>query len=305
MSLITNRTNENATVEIDYSKCNHCGLCVNVCKDLTLLIKDEKVIVNSEPLFGCIGCGQCVAICPNDSISLQGRTLSMEDFVDLPPKEDKADYFKLYSLLLSRRSVRDFKDKEIPVEIINKILDCSRTAPMGIPPSDVEVLVLNGKDKVKIFSDDVIDYFAEARIIFNKHTLWLMRPFMKKSDYEVFKSFLIPMIDFFVMKKDVGEDWLLYEAPLAMYFYNSSYSDPADAYITATYAMLAGESLGLGSCMIGSISPFLEHSGKKIKAKYGINQNSKQGIFIIFGYPRNKYQKAIKRTFGKVIFSNN
>ena len=305
MSLITNRTNENATVEIDYSKCNHCGLCVNVCKDLTLLIKDEKVIVNSEPLFGCIGCGQCVAICPNDSISLQGRTLSMEDFVDLPPKEDKADYSKLYSLLLSRRSVRDFKDKEIPVETINKILDCSRTAPMGIPPSDIEVLVLNGKDKVKVFSDDVIDYFAKARIIFNKHTLWLMRLIMKKSDYEVFKSFLIPMINFFVMKKEKGEDWLLYGAPLAMYFYNSSYSDPADAYIAATYAMLAGESLGLGSCMIGSISPFLEHSGKKIKAKYGINKNSKQGIFIIFGYPRNKYQKAIKRTFGKVIFSNN
>jgi ferredoxin len=305
MSLITNRTSENATVKIDYSKCNHCGLCVNVCKDLTLVFKNEKVIINSEPLFGCIGCGQCVAICPNDAITMHGRTLTMEDFVDLPRIEDKIDYLKLYSLLLSRRSVRDFKDKEIPLEIINKILDCSRTAPMGIPPSDVEVLILNGKDKVKIFSDDVIDYFAKTRIIFNKHTLLLMRPFMKKSDFEVFKTFLIPMIDFFVKKKELGEDWLLYGAPLAMYFYNSSYSDSADAYIAATYAMLAGESIGLGNCMIGSISPFLEHSGKKIKAKYGINKNSKQGIFIIFGYPKYKYQKAIKRTFGKVIFSNN
>jgi len=81
MSLITNRTSENATVKIDYSQCNHCGLCVNVCKDLTLIIKDEKVIINSEPLFGCIGCGQCVAICPNDAISLNGRTLTMEEFI--------------------------------------------------------------------------------------------------------------------------------------------------------------------------------------------------------------------------------
>lgn len=305
MSLITNRARENAIVKIDYLKCNHCALCVNVCKDLTLLVKDEKVVINSEPLFGCMGCGQCVAICPIDAITVVGRTLTMEDFVDLPRKEDRADYSKLYSLLLSRRSVRDFKDKEIPLEIINKIMDCSSTAPMGIPPSDVEVLVINGKDKVKKFSDNVIDYFAKTRMIFNKHTLWLMRPFMKKSDYEVFKTFLIPMIIFFVMKKAKGEDWLFYRAPLAMYFYNSSYSDPADAYIAATYAMLAGESLGLGSCMIGSISPFLEHSGKKIKAKYGINKNSRQGIFVIFGYPKYKYQKAIKRTFGKVIYSNN
>ena len=111
MSLITNRTSENATVKIDYSQCNHCGLCVNVCKDLTLIIKDEKVIINSKPLFGCIGCGQCVAICPNDAISLNGRTLTMEDFIQLPPKEQRADYQSLYPLLLSRRSVRDFKGK--------------------------------------------------------------------------------------------------------------------------------------------------------------------------------------------------
>ncbi len=151
MSLITNRTSKNATVKINYSQCNHCGLCVNVCKDLTLIIKDEKVIINSKPLFGCIGCGQCVAICPNDAISLNGRTLTMEDFIDLPRKRRQEQIIQnLYSLLLSRRSVRDFKDKEIPVEIINKILECSSTAPMGIPPSDVEVLVLNGKDKVKI-----------------------------------------------------------------------------------------------------------------------------------------------------------
>lgn len=305
MSLITNRTSENATIKIDYSKCNHCGLCVNVCKDLTLIIRDEKVIINSRPLFGCIGCGQCVAICPIDAISLNGRTLTMADFIQLPPKEQRADYQSLYPLLFSRRSVRDFKEKEIPEDFVNEILKCSSTAPMGIPPSDVEVLIINGKDKVKKFSVDIIDYFAKVRILFNKHSLWLMRPFMKKSDYEVFKTFLIPMIDFFVKKKELGEDWLLYGAPLAMYFYNSSYSDSADAYIAATYAMLAGESIGLGSCMIGSISPFLEHSGKKIKAKYGINKNSKQGIFIIFGYPKYKYQKAIKRTFGKVIFSKN
>lgn len=305
MPLITNRTSENAAVNINYSKCNNCGLCVEVCKDLTLLMKDEKVIVNSKPLFGCIGCGQCVAVCPSDAITINGRTLTMEDFTQLPSKEQRADFQSLYSLLLSRRSVRDFKDKEIPQEVVNEIINGSSTAPMGIPPSDVEVIVLHGKEKVKMFSDDIIGLFSTMHKFVNKNTLWLLRPFMKKSDYQVFSSFIIPMIDFFIMKNNEGEDWLLYSAPLAMYFYNSSYSDPADAYIAATYAMLAGESLGLSSCMIGSISPFLEHSGKKIKAKYGLDKNSKQGIFIIFGYPKYKYQKAIKRSFSKVVFYNN
>ena len=303
MSLITSRTNKNALIQIDYSKCNNCGLCVNVCKDLTLQLKNDKVIISSEPLFGCIGCGQCVAVCPNESVSIEGRTLTMNDFIPLHPNEEKANYNQLHSLLISRRSVRDFKDKEIPADIVERILKASCTAPMGIPPSDVEVLVLLGKDKVKNFSDDVIDFFAQTNKFINKHTLWLLKPFMKKPDYEMFKTFIIPMLSYFIMKKKAGEDWLLYHAPLAMYFYNSQYSDPADAYIAATYAMIAAESLGLGSCMIGSVSPFLEHGGKKIKEKYGINKNSKQGIVVIFGYPKYKYHKAIKRTFAKMIYN--
>ncbi len=112
MVLITNRTNENATIKIDYSNCNNCGLCSKVCKDQTLLVIDKKLIINTDPLFGCIGCGQCVAICPYDAISIDGRTLTMEDFVTIPPKENRAGYNELFPLLLSRRSVRDFKNKE-------------------------------------------------------------------------------------------------------------------------------------------------------------------------------------------------
>lgn len=303
MSVVTSRTSENAVVTIDYSKCNHCGLCVNVCKDLTLQLKNGEVIINDEPIFGCVGCGQCTAICPNEAVSIDGRTLSMDDFIPLPLKEERAEYDPLYSLLVSRRSVRDFKDKEVPLEVVNKILNASSTAPMGVPPSDVEVLILNGKEKVKAFSDDIIYFFRKLKKILNKHTLWMMKPFLKKSDYEMFKTFIIPMIDFFVMKKEKGEDWLLYSAPLAMYFYNSQYSDPADSYIAATYAMIAAESLGLGSCMIGSVNPFLEYGGKWIKTKYGINKKSKQGIIVIFGYPKYKYHKAIKRSFAKMIFN--
>jgi len=174
---------------------------------------------------------------------------------------------------------------------------------MGIPPSDVEVLVLNGASKVKEFSNDMISYFKQINRFINKNTLWMLKPFIKKTDYQMFKTFIIPMIHFFISKKNEGEDWLLYGAPLAMYFYNSPYSDPADAYITATYAMIAAESLGLGSCMIGSINPFLAHGGNNIKSKYGLNKNGKQGIFVIFGYPKYKYQKTIKRTFGKIILN--
>ncbi len=99
-----------------------------------------------------------------------------------------------------------------------------------------------------------------------------------------------------MQRKEMKENWLLYDAPLAMYFYGV-FTDPADPYITATYAMLAAESLGLGSCMIGSINPFLRYGGKSLKSKYNINPKVREGIFVIFGYPKYSYNKAIKRTF--------
>jgi nitroreductase/Pyruvate/2-oxoacid:ferredoxin oxidoreductase delta subunit len=301
MSIRTSRTNENAAITIDYLRCSHCALCVQVCKDLTLISENGKVIVSDQPLFGCIGCGQCVAVCPLDCISISGREISMEDFALLPPVLQKTNYDALYALMYSRRSIRDFKNKEVPDDIIEKILNAAQTAPMGIPPSDVYVMVLNGKEKVSSFSRDMIDYFRKLKKTFSPRLFWLISPFMKKNDREIIRDFVFPLLNGIVSKQDSGEDWLLYGAPLGIYFYNSPYADTVDAYIAATYAMLAAESLGLGSCMIGSINPFLEKGGKNIREKYGLT--NKKGIMVIFGYPKYKYKKGIKRTFAAIDYN--
>jgi nitroreductase len=85
-----------------------------------------------------------------------------------------------------------------------------------------------------------------------------------------------------------------------MYFHVSPYADPADPLIVATYTMLAAETLGLGSCMIGTIGPMLKNGGKDLKDKYGINPRNQPGIAIIFGYPAVKYRCAIRRNLAKI-----
>jgi ferredoxin len=302
MPVKTTRADKNAKIIIDYSRCAACGLCTRVCKDESLVIKDGRLVVNGSPLFGCFGCGQCAAVCPNEAIQIKGRALSPADFIRLPPKESLANHEQLHSLMLSRRSMRDFKDKDVEQAVIDRIISSASAAPMGIPPSDVGVLVLRGRKRVRGFSFDFIDYVKGTRWFLSPFMLSLMRPFMSKESHEMFRSFVIPMVNHLVEKREKGEDWLLYDAPLAMYFYCTPYSDPADPYIAATYAMLAAESLGLGSCMIGSIAPFLVRGGKKVKKKYGIPQYAKSGIAVIFGYPRFRYHRAIRRTLGRVAY---
>ena len=93
-----------------------------------------------------------------------------------------------------------------------------------------------------------------------------------------------------------------YDAPLSIYFYGSPYTDPVDPIIAATTAMYAAESLGLGACMLGAIHPFIQYGGKakKFRKKYEIKYPSREGIFVIFGYPAVVYKNGLKRTFASV-----
>ncbi|MGE5405609.1 MAG: nitroreductase family protein, partial [Candidatus Saccharibacteria bacterium] len=299
MALLTGTGEGAAKVSIDREKCNACGLCVHVCKGVILHLEEHEVRIKPDELFGCIACAQCMAVCPKDCIFVEGRELNPECMIKMPLPEERASYEQLHSLLLGRRSVRDFKDKEVGQEVIDKIIDTVSTAPMGIPPSEVRVSVLKGKDKVGQFSKDMIAYMKKSAWMFKPPVVWLFRLFMSKADYKSTVSFVPPLIDFVSKKIDEGENWLLYDAPLAMYFYCSGFADPADPYIAATYAMLAAESLGLGSCMIGSVGPFLKYS-KDLQAKYGIKAGAQMGLVVIFGYPKYKYSRAIKRQLREV-----
>jgi ferredoxin len=304
MSIPTTRTEEAATVTIDFEKCDGCGKCVAVCKDFEFELINGKTSLVKQPLFGCIACGHCMAICPEGAIQVTGRCLSPDDLFPLNGTAVKADYPSLHQLLQTRRSLREFKDLPISREIIDLIIASAQTAPMGVPPSDVNLLVLDSKEKVRQFSSDYCILLARNRWLVSDWFLALMRPFYGKQNDQLFRKFLRPVFDIYIGSMSKGENVVTYDAPVAIYFYGSPYCDPADPIIAASYAMLAAESLGLGTCMLGAIHPFLQ-SGfgvKGFKKKYGIRYKSREGLVLIIGYPRIKYSRGIRRTFANVDF---
>lgn len=304
MAIPTSRTSESAHVSIDTELCTGCGSCVEVCKDFGLELKNDKAVLSTYPMFGCIGCAHCMAVCPTGAISVEGRLLSKDDLFNLPDKQFSAGYEQLLSLLQRRRSVREFADKRVEMDVVEKILKAASTAPMGIPPSDVNVAIWLGKEKSRAFAADFSAYLKGLKFMTSPIFLMMMRPFWGKANDEMFRGFVGPLFEAYTKEFDKGNNYINYDAPLLIYFYGSPYADPADPIVAATYAMLAGEALGLGTCMLGAVHPFIQQGRKAalFRKKHNIRYKSREGLFVAFGYPAVQYSKGVHRTFASTTF---
>jgi len=134
MALNFGRTGEPATIRINEQVCTACGLCVKVCKGAPLYMEDGRVYVDQTGYLGCMGCGHCMSVCPRGCTTVTGRDLSQDDLLDVSPGT-RATYEQLEALMLPRRSVGNFQEREVEREAIEKIVAAVSTAPMGIPPS--------------------------------------------------------------------------------------------------------------------------------------------------------------------------
>lgn len=60
----------NVKPEVDESKCKQCLLCVPVCPDSCIPVKDKKRL--PIDYNHCKGCGICVKNCPFGAITMEG-----------------------------------------------------------------------------------------------------------------------------------------------------------------------------------------------------------------------------------------
>ena len=123
--------------------CQKCGLCADVCPNQIMeWVQGKEPGFRADRLSLCIQCGHCMAVCPTQSIIAGGLSYE-KDFFDLPMGGlRECDFF---NFIASRRSVRNFQDKPVPREMLQRIIDAVTLAPMGFPPHKVEVTVVQNR----------------------------------------------------------------------------------------------------------------------------------------------------------------
>jgi nitroreductase/NAD-dependent dihydropyrimidine dehydrogenase PreA subunit len=296
MGIMTSHGETPGLPVVDAETCSHCGLCVEACPVGVLSLGSERIEVDTSTGFGCIACAHCAMVCPSESITVTGRDLVADDLEPLPERAQPS-MEQLEALFRTRRSIRTFKPDPVPGELLERIITAASRAPMGIPPWEVGVVAYRSRERVRELAQDTAKAYGTLLAFMDRAPVrFLMRLFMKKAVFRRMDGFLLPLGREIVGAQARGEDKVLYDAPAALLFSHSPHADAADAVIACTYAMLAAEALGLGSCMIGCLPPVLARR-KDLMAKHGIPAGQTPALVLILGYPATTFLRGVRRRF--------
>lgn len=287
---------ESGKVRINPEKCKQCGQCAQICPTNMLVKDNDRVRVQEDCFLDCIACGHCMMVCPEGAVTVTGRGISPDDLLTRPADEKKAGADELAALMRSRRSVRRFKDQAVEPQLLERIVEMASSAPMSIPPWDIGCTILNNRDEIKHLSNEIIKGYQGFLKIYKPWVFTLMRPWIGRPKQDLLTHFLRPLAEWYVKGHSEGRDVIFYDAPALFIFHYSPYTESADATIACTYAMLAAESFGLGSTIIGGASPIIQRN-KALSQSLGIPKGNQPDKVLILGHPATHFRKTIKRKF--------
>ena len=268
-------------LRIDESKCKKDGICASECPTAIIRLKDKSSVPAIIPgrEDACLICGHCVAVCPHGALSHTRVPIEACPSVekDLVLNETQAVQF-----LRSRRSIRVYKDKLVPKENIQKLIDIARYAPTGSNSQLVEWRVITDKDKMHALSGMAVERLRD--VVAGKT-----------------KRIPLPYMAGIIAAWDAGYDAILRNAPVLVVAYSpkEASNGMVDLTLALSYLDLVAPTMGLGTCWAGLLQGALLAS-PDLKLKLGMPGEYPYHYPMMLGYPRFKYHRLPERKPPKI-----
>jgi len=257
-------------ITVDRDKCQRDGICVSECP-FNLIVQDDDGYPEERPAAArlCISCGHCVAVCPHQALSLE--EMPSDDCTpirkDLVIGQETAEQF-----LKTRRSIRVYRSKPVPREILSRLLDITRWAPSAKNEHPVHWLMIENPQEVQKLAGLTVDWLRETNNYPGIASAW-----------------------------EQGQDMVLRSAPhLAIAHADvKSIKPEADCIIALTYFDLAAHAMGLGTCWAGIFMGAANAHRPMIEA-LGLPQGHKVYGAMMLGFPKYRYFRIPQRQPARV-----
>lgn len=184
-----------------------------------------------------------------------------------------------------RRSIREYEDKKVPKDIIEKIIEAGKYAPSAENRQPWKFVVITNKNFIKKLSEEIKREIGK-----------MLKSKFKKRRYRLNPS----QIRFFHVVATSSKDLIFYNAPVVIFIITTDeiFNDESCA-CCAQNMMLAAASLDIGSCWIG-FAKVLERN-KKMMEEIGIPDGYHIAACLIFGYAAHKPKAAIRKPTADII----
>jgi nitroreductase/NAD-dependent dihydropyrimidine dehydrogenase PreA subunit len=284
---------------IDPERCIGCGECVRVCPSQTIAMRNGKAVVTGER---SLGCGHCAAVCPVEAVRVEAIDPGSFRFHSFDCRTDWLPYGgvnagDLVRLMASRRSCRCYDAKAVDRTLLEDLVRIGATAPSGTNSQSWTFTILPTRAAVLTLGHAVGAFFKHlnrmARNPFLRHGLRLIgRP--ELADY--FRNYHQSVAEGLADWEVRGRDRLFHGATAAILVGSASGgSCPAEDALLATQNILLGaHALGLGTCLIGFAVSAIQRDGR-IKDLLKISRKESVHAVIAVGHPAVTYQRLTGR----------
>jgi nitroreductase/NAD-dependent dihydropyrimidine dehydrogenase PreA subunit len=279
-------------IEIDSTKCSRCGFCLEVCPNYVFALGEGRVIKARYPEQCCI-CGHCVAVCPENALIHQ--EMPAEKFEDLPatniPSED------MRNLLLSRRSIRAYKEKPVPKELIAQLIEVGIHAGSSSNAQSENFVVIQDRRLLGRLEKMVIE------VMWNKGMKYLGNSVGQNlAKTRIGEEMLRQAIPYHHIiknrrKKNEPAGMIFRNAPVVIVIHGlrTNFMAHANCSIAARNMEIMAKTMGLGTCWVGFLSVAAHLAKKKIERFLEIpDDHSIYGAMMV-GYPKHEYRKIPPR----------
>jgi len=284
---------ENSKIKIDIDNCTKCKECVKDCVANLFSLDQGFLRLNDSFEEVCIECGHCEAVCPVNVIQLKFH--EEEELEQSSIGEEFPTYSSFLKLVLNRRSIRRFREKPIPKDIMEKLLKIGRYSPTGSNSENVSYTVVQDKEIVKAISKHITNKVTKlVKTLEDPQGQKLLKNRLSEEEIKLALENLPKSKRKLEMIKQ-GIDFWCWNGELIFIHGDKTVGGiPSNTALAAANIMLAAETLGLGACSLGYLTYFVNES-QKIRKLIKIPPNQIVGYSLTMGYPDVKYKRIPAR----------